>query len=111
MPNIFANIPADLPEELIEVLCENCKGCEKSDLRIERIISRGHRSAEGFWYDSDKSEWVLLLKGSAAIAFEDNPTPLELLPGDYLNIPAHTKHRLERTDENEDSVWLAIHYG
>jgi len=107
MPNIFANIPDDLPEELVEVLCKNS---ENSDLRIKRIVSRGQSSPEGFWYDSDKNEWVILLKGSAAILFEDNPTPLELLPGDYLNIPAHTKHRVERTDQNEDSVWLAIHY-
>ena len=111
MPNIFANIPADLPEELTEVLCERSKSGKKSNVRIERIVSRGHRSPEGFWYDSDKNEWVLLLKGSAAIEFEDTPVPLELLPGDYLNIPAHTKHRVERTAEDEDSVWLAIHYG
>ena len=108
MPNIFANIPTDLPKELTELLCESC---EKSNLRIERIVSRGQSSPEGFWYDSDKSEWVMLLKGSAAILFEDNPAPLELQPGDYLNIPAHTKHRVERTPDNEDSVWLAIHYG
>jgi len=79
MPNIFANIPDDLPEELVEVLCKNS---ENSDLRIKRIVSRGQSSPEGFWYDSDKNEWVILLKGSAAILFEDNPTPLELLPGD-----------------------------
>ena len=27
-------------------------------LRIERIVSEGHVSPEGFWYDQDEPEWV-----------------------------------------------------
>ena len=53
--NLFADIPADLPEELIQTLLST--PC----VRIERIISLGHGSPEGFWYDQEWHEWVLLL--------------------------------------------------
>jgi cupin 2 domain-containing protein len=31
--------------------------------------------------------------------------------GDYLHIPAHLRHRVEWTAENEVTVWLAVHHG
>jgi cupin 2 domain-containing protein len=30
--------------------------------------------------------------------------------GDYVEIPAHTRHRVEWTDPDEDTVWLAVYY-
>jgi cupin 2 domain-containing protein len=78
-----------------------------SSLRIERIVSRGHASPAGFWYDQDEDEFVLLLAGSATLAFQEHP-PLELAPGDHVLIPAHVKHRVERTDPAADTVWLAV---
>lgn len=33
--------------------------------------------------------------------------PLEMGPGDYINIPAHKRHRFEWTFEDEPTVWLA----
>ena len=101
--NFFSAIPENLPEELTMVL-QAGKG-----VRIERIVSHGHQSPEGFWYDQTESEWVLVLKGAAKIQFEDST--VEMKPGDYLNILAHTKHRVAWTTPDEPTIWLAVHYG
>ena len=101
--NIFANIPENLPEEVVEILAAG------TDMRIERIISHGHKSDEGFWYDQATDEWVILLSGAATLEFADRRT-VELTGGDYINIPAHQKHRIASTKPDTDSVWLAIHY-
>ena len=65
-------------------------------LRIERIVSLVHASPEGFWYDQEASEWVLLLKGAARLRFEGEE-PIELGPGSFLNIPARKRRRVEWT--------------
>ncbi len=101
--NLFADIPDDLPEELVETLLRS------GAVRIERIVSKGHRSSDGFWYDQDQCEWVVLLKGKARLQFEGGEA-LELGPGDYLTIPAHRRHRVEWTDPDTETVWLAVHY-
>jgi cupin 2 domain-containing protein len=75
---------------------------------IERIVSHGHRSLEGFWYDQKRCEWVVLLKGAARLQFEDHT--VEMRPGDALNIPAHVRHRVEWTSPDEPTIWLAVHY-
>ena len=33
-----------------------------------------------------------------------------LKPGDFVNIPAHRRHRVEWTTPNEPTIWLAIFY-
>ncbi len=101
--NIFENIPDKIPEELFEIISNN------NNAQIERIISDGHATPEEFWYDQEKYEFVILLKGSAEIRFEDNLT-VKLKPGDYLTIPPHKKHRVERTSGKEKTIWLAVHY-
>ena len=103
--NLFADLPADLPGELVEVLAEG-----QGSLRIERILSRGHASPEGFWYDQDSAEWVLLLQGSARLRFEDEPQPRELKPGDWVEIAPHRRHRVEATSADEATLWLAVHW-
>ena len=102
--NIFQHIPEDLPEELFEVIQSG------AGVRIERIVSRGHASPDGFWYDQQGHEWILVLKGGATLSFEGQTSPVILAPGDYLNIPAHTRHRVEDTDPKQETVWLAVHY-
>lgn len=77
-------------------------------VRIERIVSRGHRSPDDFWYDQDELEWVLLVSGRARLQLEGQTDLIELTAGDYLEIPAHLKHRLQWTDPNQDTVWLAV---
>jgi cupin 2 domain-containing protein len=103
MNNLFADLPTELAEELSQLLVAD------DGVRIERIVSLGHASAEGFWYDQDQSEWVVVLKGTAKLQFEDRS--IEMRPGTYVNIPAHRKHRVEWTTPDEPTVWLAVHYG
>ncbi len=99
--NLFADIPENAKEEIIEIL-ESGK-----NFRIERIISYGQSSPEGFWYDQNESEWVIVLAGSAIIEFQNNEL-IKMLLGDYLFIPAHKKHRIQSTSMNEKTIWLAF---
>ena len=100
---LLSDLPAALPEELFQTLLS------APGLRVERIVSRGHASPEGFWYDQPEHEWVLLVSGAARLRFEGEE-PLDLTPGSYVNIPARRRHRVEWTDPREHTVWLAIHY-
>lgn len=102
--NLFTGIPAHLPQELMQTLAA------AGHVRIERIVSRGHASPPGFWYDQTKHEWVVLLKGRAALRFERGDRLLELGEGDFVNIPAHERHRVEWTAADAESVWLAVFY-
>lgn len=104
MPNLFNNIPPDPPDELVETLAAG------EHIRIERIVSAGQASPDGFWYDQDESEWLIVLKGQARLLIEGDDEPVHLRPGDYLNIPAHKKHRVEWTSADEPTVWLAVFY-
>jgi cupin 2 domain-containing protein len=91
-------------EEILETILQ------ADQFKIERIISRGHVTAEGEWYDQDKNEWVLVLKGNAGLLFEGNDKIVIMKAGDFINIPAHQKHRVEWTEPEEETIWLAIHY-
>jgi len=93
--NLFDNLPVDLPEELFTPILQ------AGDLRVERIVSQGHASPPGFWYDQEENELVILLEGSAAVEFEGQAEPVELRRGSYLNIPAHARHRVVWTDPNQ----------
>ncbi|MFA5805604.1 MAG: cupin domain-containing protein [Melioribacteraceae bacterium] len=101
--NIFDDLPKELKEESFEEILST------KDFTLERIISEGHTSPSGFWYDQDKNEFVLLLKGKATLSFEDG-RKFELNPGNYLIINAHQKHRVDWTDPNQKTFWLTIHY-
>ncbi len=103
--NLFADLPSNLSNELTTVLLDS------AHVRIERIVSHGHSSPAGFWYDQDQHEWVIVLQGAARMCFENADEPIELRAGDYLNIPAHQRHRVEWTSPDEPTVWLAVHYG
>ncbi len=103
MKNIFDNIPSNIPEEIIDTLIDS------DQIKVERIISKGHVSPKGFWYDQDKNEFVFLLKGSANLLFENNEQII-LNAGDYIIIPAHKKHRVEWTDSDTETICLKIFY-
>jgi cupin 2 domain-containing protein len=79
-------------------------------VRLERIVSTGQASPPGFWYDQELAEWVVLLTGAAELQFEDEPAPRRLGPGDWVNISAHRRHRVNWTDPIQPTVWLALHY-
>ena len=80
-------------------------------LHVSRIVSFGHASPDGFWYDQPHGEWVLLLAGAARLRFADEAGDRALKPGDCVDIAAHRRHRVQWTDPAGPTVWLAVHYG
>ena len=102
--NLHGQIPTHLPEELFQVLALG------DGARIERIVSRGHCSPPGYWYDQPENEWVMVVKGEARLRFEADDRVLTLAEGDYVNIEAHERHRVEWTREGTDTIWLAVFY-
>lgn len=101
--NLFQNIPNELKEEKFLELLSN------RNIRIERILSKGHTSPDSGWYDQEENEWVIVLDGSGIIEFE-NGKEVKLSKGDYLNIPKHTKHKVKWTEPDKITIWLAVFY-
>lgn len=104
LANLLLDLPHALPDELVTVLRAS------EHVRIERIVSTGQASPPGFWYDQDGPEWVLVVQGSAGLRFADEAAPRTLRAGDVVDIPAHRRHRVEWTDPEVPTVWLAVHY-
>lgn len=96
----LAGCPRD--REIVETLLE------RPGSRIERIVSTGQATPAGEWYDQPGDEWVALLAGRATLRFADDEL-VDLGPGDWLLIPAHTRHRVEATSAEPPCVWLAVH--
>ncbi|MFA0525923.1 cupin domain-containing protein [Vibrio sp. 10N.222.52.C3] len=103
MPNIYNDVPSSIPNEIFNDLIAN------DSVRIERILSHGHSSPEGGWYDQDENEWVMVIDGQGVIEFEDGRI-VTLSKGDYLNISAGEKHKVLRTDKDAVTIWLAVFY-
>ncbi|GGX80799.1 hypothetical protein GCM10007160_05000 [Litchfieldella qijiaojingensis] len=103
MKNLFESILEDLDNEVFEDIVSS------ESVKVERIVSKGHRSPASGWYDQERHEWVVVLKGKAVLAFEYEED-LVLRPGDHVDIPAHKKHRVKWTDPNQETIWLAVHY-
>jgi len=103
--NLSTALPADLSDEVFEEIASDGK------TTIERIVSRGHASPPGFWYNQDRSEWVLLIRGAARLEFEAGNQKVDLAPGSYVNIPAGVRHRVAWTDPDQPTIWLAVWYG
>ena len=101
--NIFEDIPETLSQELFQTMAE------RNNVRVERIVSEGQVTAEGEWYDQAGDEWVILLSGGAELLFEGETAPRTLKPGDYVMIPAGSRHRVEWTDPDQRTIWLAVH--
>ena len=102
--NLFQFLPDPGAGEASEALVET------PGLRLERIVSHGHATPPGQWYDQARPEWVLLLRGAARLRFEGEPHERPLGPGDWLLIPAGCRHRVEWTAPGEPTVWLAVHF-
>ncbi|KJH67804.1 cupin domain-containing protein [Chromobacterium violaceum] len=103
--NLFDHIPGELPEEWCQEILSGGQG-----FRMERIVSNGHCSPDGFWYDQDEHEWVSLLSGAAILEFAEPDQQMRLEPGDAVMIPAHRRHRVAWTDPEQRSVWLAVFF-
>jgi len=102
--NLFSLIPKKLKEEQFNELLAT------DEVRIERIVSRGQACGVDDWYDEEEAEWVVVLSGSARLLFEGEAQPRQLGAGDYLYIPPRKRHRVDWTDPNETTVWLAVHF-
>lgn len=102
--NLFESVPSLLDAEELRTLLA------AGALRLVRIVSTGQASPPGEWYDQVENEWVVLLKGAAGLRLEGEDAVRRLAPGDYLLIPARTRHRVEWTAPDEPTVWLALHY-
>jgi cupin 2 domain-containing protein len=101
--NVFESLAEHIENEVFEEIIAG------EHVRIERILSQGHTSPDEGWYDQDEHEWVVVLRGKGIIQYEDGST-VELNTGDYLNIPAHKKHRVSWTDPEQVTAWLAVFY-
>lgn len=104
MDNLFAELPGKADQELVHVLAKS------TTVRIEKIVSTGQCSPDGFWYDQEEHEWIVVLRGQAQIRFEDEREPHVMKPGDHVNIAAHRRHRVEWTSPDEPTLWLAVFY-
>jgi cupin 2 domain-containing protein len=102
--NLLSPLASKVANELVETIIKS------SHVRIDRIVSTGQASPEGFWYDQEEVEWVVVLQGEAKLLLEGEAQPSHLKPGDHLTIPAHRRHRVEWTSPNEHTVWLAVFY-
>ena len=102
--NLLGQIPTALPEELFQVLALG------AGMRIERIVSRGHASPPDYWYDQPENEWVMVVSGEAKLRFEKDGRLVHLAAGDYVNIEAHERHRVEWTRPESETIWLAVFY-
>jgi cupin 2 domain-containing protein len=101
--NLLANVPAVLAEEQVDALLS------RPGVRVERIVSTGQASPENFWYDQPQDEWVCVISGAARVLIEGEPVAREMRAGDWLELPAHVRHRVEWTDVTQPTVWLAVH--
>jgi len=103
LKNLLFDLPQTLPHEHFDALIT------RDDFRVERIISDGHTSPDGFWYDQAEEETVILLQGEAVIEYEDGRL-ITLKAGDMLTLKAHEKHRVASTSKHEKTIWLALFY-
>jgi cupin 2 domain-containing protein len=101
--SLLGGLPSPQAEEQVERLIDG------PGVRIERIVSTGQASPPGFWYDQPDDEFVVLLSGPARLRFEADDLVLDLKPGDWVEIPAHVRHRVESTQVEPPTVWLAVH--
>jgi cupin 2 domain-containing protein len=101
---LFGAPPETGTEELVTTLKET------ADTRLVRIVSTGQATQEGVWYDQDDNEWVVVLQGRAGLRIDGEDSVRVLSAGDYVDIPARLRHRVEWTDADEPTVWLAFHY-
>jgi cupin 2 domain-containing protein len=102
--NLFSGLPTQPTDEQFTTLLQG------GPFRLERIVSQGHASPPDFWYEQPQDEWILLLRGSAGLSFAGEERLITLGAGDCLLIPAGQRHRVEWTEPQAHTVWLALHY-
>lgn len=104
--NLFEHLPDAAAGEVFTDLLAH------PNVRVERIVTQGQSSAKGDFYDQAHPEWVLLLQGAAQLDMVDeagSTQRLDLIAGSFVYIPAHCRHRVHSSSQDETTVWLAIH--
>jgi cupin 2 domain-containing protein len=51
---------------------------------------------------------VVVLRGAARLRFDDQDEAIDMMPGDFIEIPAGRRHRVEWTTPDEPTIWLAV---
>ncbi len=97
----YAQANNNAQQELFEPIVQGPNG-----LLVERIVSHGHTTPPGEWYDQDQDEWVMVLQGEATLEFPEGTT-MRLVQGMHVLLPAHRKHRVAHT--STPCLWLAVH--
>ena len=98
--NIFRQISGSAgKEEFLTLL-------EQDGVKIQRIVSHASSTPENEWYDQAHAEWVLVVRGTAVLDFEDGQR-LKLREGDYFTLPPHARHRVSET--GPETIWLVVH--
>lgn len=101
----YLEVPSawDGAEEYTEILMR------ADNWHLERIISRGHISPEGFWYEQEEDEWVMVLQGAGEISWEDGSRTI-LNMGEGVLIPKKCRHRVSMTTSEPECIWLALFF-
>jgi cupin 2 domain-containing protein len=99
--NLRAGIPETLGGELVTALVAS------GGARLQRIVSRGHVTPAGSWYDQDEDEWVLVVAGAARLEIEGRGE-IALADGDWIELPRGLRHRVTHTAPDRDTIWLAL---
>lgn len=100
MNNIFENIELAGEEEQFDLLQ---KGLH---YRIERIVTSGHSSPEGFYYEQENDEWIFLVQGEVILEMEEKY--VQMKTGDHLFIPKNCRHRIEKSSVEPVCIWVCI---
>lgn len=104
LKNLFTDVPGIFGKVKDEITTELVSGYKT---KIEEIVSPiGFQSQ---WQNSGQEEFVALLRGRAELVFE-NGQIRKMEVGDYMTIPAHTKHRVEMVRGKRPAVWLTVYY-
>lgn len=103
MKSMLTELPADKGQEHFEDLL-TCPG-----VKLERIVTYGQATPPGEWYDQPWDEWVMVVQGEAKLLLEQGEQLLHMKPGDHVMLPAHCRHRVEWTPEDQTTIWLALH--
>lgn len=94
--SVFDKLPP-LKDEIFEVLHK------QKNIEITHIVSSSDLPQKE--YDQKEDEFVLILEGEATLEVEREIKVLK--KGDYLFLPAHTKHKILSVKNN--THWLAIY--
>ena len=105
---MFASAAPELPSKFKDSLA-NILETKEFVVNFATSITRKQMNLSSLDASKDQDEFVMLLQGAAIISYIDSDEDTQLGKGDYLLIPAHTRHRVTWTDPNQPTIWLAVY--